>query len=150
MKRFSFRLQRVLELRERIRDERRQELVLKNMERDNAQHHLAYLEQEYTNAGLHDGGTYSAAELVLRGDYSSRLKQEIAAQLVRVEEVTRAAEEARERYVEASKEAQAIEKLKDRRKQEYQEAVLKEEGGQLDELAVQRAGRRAQAAKQQG
>ena len=145
MKRFSFRLQRVLELKERIRDERRQELVLKNLERDRAQQHLEHLEQEYSQAQISEGGTYSASDLLLLGNYSARLKEEIAQQLIRVEEAQRAADEARESYIEASKESQAMEKLKERRKQEHQEQELKELGDQLDEFGVQRAVRRAQA-----
>jgi len=145
MKRFSFRLQRVLEIRERFRDERRQELVQRNFERDHEQRVLEDLDQEFLRSKVREGGTYSASELVLMGDYSRRLEQEIEQQRVRVVAAEQAAEEARERYIEASREAKALEKLKDKRRVEYQEQVLKEEGNQLDELAVQRAGRRAQS-----
>jgi flagellar FliJ protein len=144
MKRFTFRLQRILEIKERIRDERRQELVLKNLERDRAQQHLEYLEQEYSRSQIAEGGTYSASDLLLLGNYAVRLKEEISQQALRVEAAQRAAEEARERYIEASKESQAMEKLKERRKQEYQEQVLKDLGNQLDEFGVQRAVRRTQ------
>ncbi len=144
MKRFNFRLQRVLEIRERFRDELRQELVQRNFELDRERGVLEDLDQEFLRSKVKEGGTYSAGELVLVGDYSTRLHEQIEQQRVRVAEAQRAAEEARERYIEASKEAQALEKLREKRRQEYVEQTRKDEGAQLDEFAVQRAGRKAQ------
>lgn len=143
MKRFNFRLQRVLEIRERFRDEMRQELVQRNFERDRERNILGHLDQEFLRSKVEEGGTYSASEMVLVGDYSARLQEQIEQQRVRVLAAEQAAEEARERYIEASKESQALEKLKEKRKQEYVEQTLKEEGAQLDEFAVMRAGRKA-------
>ena len=68
MKRFRFRLQRIMELREQIRDEARQELVRRNAERDHELSVLDYLGQEYLRTALDEGGTYSASEVVVRGD----------------------------------------------------------------------------------
>jgi flagellar export protein FliJ len=143
MKRFNFRLQRVLEIRERFRDEMRQELVQRNFEHDRERNILEHLDQEFLRAKVEEGGTYSASEMVLVGDYSTRLQEQIEQQRARVLAAEQAAEEARERYIEASKESQALEKLKEKRRQEYVEQALKEEGAQLDEIAVQRAGRKA-------
>jgi flagellar FliJ protein len=145
MKRFNFRLQRVLDIRERFRDEMRQELVQKNFERDQEQRTLEDLDHEFLRSKVADGGTYSAGELVLVGAYSLRLKEAIEEQRLRVAAAEKAAEEARERYIEASKEAQALEKLKEKRHQEYVEETLKEEGNQLDEFAVLRAGKGSQS-----
>jgi flagellar export protein FliJ len=145
MKRFNFRLQRVLEIRERFRDEVRQELVQRNFELDRERSVLEGLDQEFLRSKVEEGGTYSASEMVLLGDYSARLQEEIEQQRLRVKAAEQAAEEARERYIEASKESQALEKLKDKRRHEYVEQALKEEGIQLDEFAVQRAGRKAQS-----
>ena len=145
MKRFNFRLQRVLEIRERYRDEVRQELVQRNFELDRERSILADLDQEFLRSKVEEGGTYSASEMVLVGAYSTRLQQQIEQQRLRVIAAERATEEARERYIEASKESQALEKLKEKRRQEYVEQTLKEEGIQLDEFAVQRAGRKAQS-----
>jgi flagellar export protein FliJ len=143
MKRFNFRLQRVLEIRERFRDEMRQELVQRNFERDRERNILEHLDQEFLRSKVEEGGTYSASEMVLVGDYSARLQEQIEQQRGRVLAAEQAAEQARERYIEASKESQALEKLKEKRRQEYVEQTLKEEGAQLDEFAVMRAGRKA-------
>lgn len=139
MKRFKFRLQKLLDIREQIRDELRQELVRKNQQRDHELHVLAELEQESLRAMIEEGGTYSAGELVMFGDYRARLKRRIEEQRQRVVIASREADEAKERYVEASKEAKALELLRQKRKAEHTEQVLKEEGAQLDEFAIQRA-----------
>ena len=140
MRRFSFRLQRVLDIREQIRDELRQELVRKNHERDDELQVLARLEQESLQIKIEEGGTYSASELVMFGAYSVRLKQQMEQQQQRVAAAIKQVEEAKERYIEASKEAKALEMLRQKRREEYTEQQLKEEGRQLDELAIQRVG----------
>jgi flagellar FliJ protein len=139
MKRFRFRLQRVLDIREQIRDELRQELALRNQ--DLAQHArlLNDLEEEYLRTGLQEGGIVTAGELVMTGAYAARVKQLIVEQMVRVEQAKVAVAEAQERYIQANKDAKAIEMLKDKKREQYNEEVLKEEGNQLDELAIQRA-----------
>jgi len=141
MKRFRFRLQRILDIREQIRDELRQELVRKNLARDHELRVLAELEEESLRVMIQEGGTYSASELVMFGDYRLRLKVRIEEQQGRVAVAVQEADEAKARYVEASKEAKALEMLRQKRKAEHDEQALKEEGAQLDELAVQRAPR---------
>jgi flagellar export protein FliJ len=121
----------------------RQELVQRNFERDRERNILEHLDQEFLRSKVEEGGTYSASEMVLVGDYSARLQEQIEQQRGRVLAAEQAAEQARERYIEASKESQALEKLKEKRRQEYVEQTLKEEGAQLDEFAVMRAGRKA-------
>ena len=141
MKRFSFRLQRILDIREQIRDELRQELGRKNRERDHEIQVLADLEQESLRGALADGGTYSAGELVMFGEYRARLKRLIKEQREKVAAAIKAADEVRDRYIEASKDAKALEMLRQKKKAEHSELVLKEEGAQLDEVSVQRAPR---------
>jgi len=140
MRRFSFRLQRVLDIREQFRDELRQELVRKNHERDDELQVLARLEQESLQIKIEEGGTYSASELVMFGAYSVRLKQLMEQQQQRVAAAIKQVDEVKERYIEASKEAKALEMLRQKRREEYTEQQLKEDGRQLDELAIQRIG----------
>jgi flagellar FliJ protein len=137
MKRFRFRLQRIMELREQIRDEARQELVRRNAERDHELSVLDYLGQEYLRTALDEGGTYSASEVVVRGDYGERLATAIDQQKLVVAQAVELAEAAHQRYVEASKEAKAIEMLRDKKLEEFKEQMLREEGVFLDELAGQ-------------
>ena len=130
----------MLDIREQFRDELRQELVRKNHERDEELQVLARLEQESLQIKIEEGGTYSASELVMFGAYSVRLKQLMEQQQQRVAAAIKQVEEAKERYIEASKEAKALEMLRQKRREEYTEQQLKEDGRQLDELAIQRIG----------
>jgi flagellar FliJ protein len=139
MKRFRFRLQRILELREQIRDEARQELVRRNAERDQQISVLNYLYEEFQRIGLTEGGTYPASDLVMVGAYGERLTIAIEQQKLIVAEAIRAAEVAQDRYIQASKDAQAISMLKDKKLQEFKEEALREEGALLDEIAIQRS-----------
>jgi flagellar FliJ protein len=135
MKRFKFRLQRILDVRVQIRDEARQELVRRNTERDHQIYVLAQLQDEFTRLGLTEGGTYSANDITRLAAYSERLTIAIAQQKLVVAEAIQAAEVAHESYIEASREAKVIELLKDRKLQEYRAEQLRQEGAFLDELA---------------
>ena len=138
MKRFRFRLQRVLDVRVQIRDEARQELVRCNAERDNQIHILEQLQDEFLRLGLVEGGTYSASDISSLGAYSERLTIAIDQQKIVVAEAIRVAEAAQERYIETSKEAKAMEMLRDKKLEEYKAEQLREEAALLDELAGQR------------
>lgn len=139
MKRFRFRLQRVLDIREQICDELRQELALRNQELQQQLNVLAYLDGEFERSRIQGDGIVSASELEMTGAYSARVQQLIVEQRGHVEQAKVAVEEARERFIQANKDAKAIDMLKDKKKAQYTEEVLKEEMNQLDELAVQRA-----------
>lgn len=135
MKRFKFRLQRILDVRIQIRDEARQELVRRNTERDHQIYVLAQLQDEFMQLGLTEGGTYSATDLSRLGAYAERLTVAIDQQKLVVAEAIKAAELAHESYISASREAKVIELLKDKKLQEYRAEQLREEGAFLDELA---------------
>lgn len=156
MKRFKFRLAKVLDYRARICDEKRQELVRANFERDQAIDHLEKLRSELKGLCYLDSGTESAPgipgmlsgpvvsvqQFVMVGNYAVRLEKEIEKQLEVVAEATEVAEKAREVYVEASKDVKALETLKEKRLQDFNEAVRKHDEQMLDELTVQRFKRR--------
>lgn len=139
MKRFRFRLQRILDIREQIRDEARQELGRRNAELAHEQGVLRGLEQEL--AGLHQGadGIVTAGELVLKGAYAVRVQKLIEQQYVRIEEARKLVLVAQERYIQANKDAKALEKLKEKKRETYDQEMLKEETDRLDEVATQRA-----------
>ena len=98
------------------------------------------LEDELRRLQVTQDGIVTASELVLTGAYALRVQQLIEGQLVKVEEARLAVFEARERYIQANKDAKALEMLKDKKREEYQQELLKEEINQLDEVASQRAG----------
>ncbi len=139
MKRFTFRLQRILDIREQIRDEARQELGRRNARLAQEQSVLAGLEAELLRLNGTANGIVTAGELLLTGAYALRVQKLIEQQVVKVEEARQAVVEAQERYIQANKDARALEMLKDKKRAEYDQERLKEEIGQLDEVAVQRA-----------
>ena len=142
MKRFKFRLQRVLDYRQRIRSEKLQVLRQRNFERDTAIERLDSLRAESLRLNLPTGSIMTVSELTMIGAYASRIKSEIAQQQERVIEVTKVAEAALQDYVESSKESRALELLKDKRQIEYNEYVLKEEEKLIDEQTIQRIGQK--------
>jgi flagellar FliJ protein len=142
MKRFTFRLQRILDIREQIRDEARQELGRRNARLAQEQGVLAGLEAELLRLSSSADGIVTAGELLLTGAYALRVQKMIEQQVVKVEEARQAVVEAQERYIQANKDARALEMLKDKKRAEYDQEMLKEEISQLDEVAVQRASSR--------
>jgi len=138
MKRFKFRLQRVLDMRVQIRDKTRQELVRRNSERDHEISVLAHLEAEYRRVTMEEGGMYSASQLVLFGAYAERLEQEIKTQELVVAQAVEEAAIAEGRYIEASRDAKALEMLREKKLKEYNDEALRQEGAFLDELAISR------------
>lgn len=153
MKKFKFALQKVLDFRDRICDEKRQELGRANSFLANARQHLATLRASAAGLSLESGGTdpansslsapiMSVNDLMLVGDYARRLKAEIEKQLIVVANAEETAEKAREEYVNASKDSKALQSLKDKRKIDYDELTAKEEEKNMDELTVQRFSRK--------
>ncbi len=139
MKRFKFRLQRLLELRIQIRDEARQELGRLKMQLEHQVTVLKDLESESASVQRVGDGTFRAVELLLRGAYIERLQRAIEQQLARIAETKRLVLIAQERYIQANKEAKALEMLRERKRDEYQLEALRDEVAQLDEVATRRA-----------
>jgi flagellar FliJ protein len=142
MKRFKFRLQRILDIREQIRDEARQELGRRNALLAQEQSVLTRLEGELLRLNGASDGIVTAGNLLLTGAYALRVQKMIEQQSVKVEEARKAVVQAQERYFQANKDARALEMLRDKKRAEYDQEVLKEEINQLDEVAMQRASSR--------
>lgn len=138
MKRFRFRLERVLQYRETVKREELRLLLAATFRLSEAEAALARLEAEAASGGLAEGSYMTVEEVQLSGAWRVRLKEEIGRQQQTVAEAGAAVEEARIRYVAAAKEARALSLLKDKRRAQYQEQVLKDEEKSLDELTVQR------------
>jgi flagellar protein FliJ len=150
MKRFKFRLQKVLDYREQIRDEKRQELVLRNAELSHEESVLRGLEAEFERTQLAVDGIVRASEISIQGAYSLRLKHLIEAAVERVATARARATEAQERYLEANREARAMEMLREKRLAEYDQEVAREETSLLDEVATQRVSRKITEEKSHG
>ncbi len=141
MKKFKFRLQKVLDFRMSLKDERKRELLAANQSLHEAEAERDRLQREFLSGGLVEGQTLSVEDLTLRSGYAARMKSEFERQIEIVAMRQVEAAEAVQRYIEAAKDANALDTLKNRRFQEYMERIQKEEERILDESAVQRAGR---------
>ena len=141
MKKFKYRLQKVLDFRMSLKDERKRELLNANQALHEAEAERDRLRDELLSGGLVVGQMLSVEDLTLRSGYSARMKSEFEKQIEVVAMREAEAAEAVQRYIEAAKDANALDTHKNRRFQEYTERIQKEEEKILDESAVQRAGR---------
>ena len=139
MKKFKFRLEKVLQFRRIVKDEKKRLFMEALASLQSAEARLEFLESERLRPYVTEGTIISSNDLFLSGLYGAKLVEAIAWQRIAVKECNDKAEEARAEFIEASKEVEVLEKLKEKRQNEYNEHVSKEEGKFLDELAVQRA-----------
>jgi flagellar FliJ protein len=135
MKRFNFQLQKVLELRKFREDEARVELgraisalsEIENRIAENARCRGHAAAERFADAA-------NSAAMLSWDNYMRRLEQEsekLAREAARAE---LAVEEKRGLYLEASRELKVLEKLKEKREQEYRKEFFAAETAELDDL----------------
>ena len=138
MKKFKFRLERVLQYRLIVKDEKRREFTTRLMALREAQGHLEMLDAAWLQSQLETEQILQVEFVVMRGLYSARLKAEIEKQKSLIAELEKVVETAKQEYIEASKEVEVLEKLKKKKQEEYGHEMDLQEGRDLDELSVQR------------
>lgn len=138
MKKFRFRLERVLQYREIVKGERRRELLEANYQLQVAKDRLVELETAQRTLGFGEGAVVSVEQVQLQGFYGARLEVQIGHQREVIATAENAVIEARGRYVEAVKDSKSLELLKEKRKAEYAGYVLKEDEKFLDEFTIQK------------
>jgi len=132
MKRFSFRLQKVMQLRKFKEEECKIAL-------GQATSVLNEIEKRIKETALKHNTAASArfadtAQMAVWDVYISRLEmeaQQLTEQAAQAEVVV---EEKRAEYLEASKDLKAIEKLKEKREKEYRKEALNYEMSEVDDL----------------
>ena len=132
MKRFNFRLQKVLDLRKHREQEAKTELgraigILTKIENDiaiNATKHDLAVKERFTGISGSDGAANDGSVSMLSWDtYILRLEQEaerLAEDAARAEEVV---EEKRQLYLEASRDLKVMDKLKEKREKEHRKEM---------------------------
>lgn len=138
MKKFRFRLEKVLQYREMLKDEKRRELLKRNQELREARQRLEDLEKAALSNTLGQGQIMTVEQVYLAGLFAERVKEDIIKQRLAIIKAEEEVEKAMGEYVEASKDARSLEMLKERKLQEYMDYMHKEDEKFLDELAVQR------------
>lgn len=136
MRRFRFALQPVLAHRERIEDERRQELAAAQHALNDATAELLRLHDRFrktSNALRDEHKNFDTEQLRLHYAHLEFLDRAITAQEGVVAERKAEHSAARMRLLEASKDRKALEKLKDRRRDAHDAAEMVIEQRELDD-----------------
>lgn len=142
MKRFKFRLQKVLEHRSSIEEDRKIALALRNAELLEAEQILQKLLIEQESVVMREGVIITAEELHQLSNYAGALRERIANQREIINERREAVLEAQAAYIAAKQDREVLEKVKIRQKEEHEKHIEKEQEKFLDELTVMRSGRK--------
>ena len=141
MKRFTFRFQRILEIKERIEDARRAELgeVMAVLNREMEQLSTLYETQAtYQNMGdLPVDKRVDTSLLGVSARYTERLKGEIHEQIEHLEKIEAVVENKRQKLLEATRERRVYEVLKERAEKAHRREANRREQIQLDEVGEQ-------------
>jgi flagellar FliJ protein len=140
MKRYNFRLERILELRrhrERLWEMKLAEITGQCVRLEN---HIQDLQNEKDeHSGFEAAGVYSATDVLVRQAFRSRLEHEMHETGRQLEEASRKREEVNHSYLEAARERKVLDKLKERKAEEYYEEQRRKEEKTMNETAVVRA-----------
>jgi flagellar FliJ protein len=146
VKRFTFRFQRILEIKERIEEARRAELgeVTAALNRERQQ--LLVLQTTRGNY-LHMGAPALAQRvdtglMGIGANYTQRLQREIIEQVQHIEKIEALVENKRQKLLEATRERRVYETLKERAEEAHRREANRRERIQLDEVGEQLYARR--------
>jgi len=140
VKRFSFNLEKVLELRQYREQEAKNELgraisilnAIENNIKQNALVHNRAVQERFT--GINAADNTGALSMLAWDNYILRLEQEAQRLMEEAAQAELVVEEKRAQYLEASRELKVMEKLKEKREKEYRKEVLSAETRELDDM----------------
>jgi len=138
MKRFRFRLQRILDFRTTEKKERESELAQKNYELRTAEEIREEILHAQDNTKAPHEQEATMAEFLLQGRYQERLMEALVQQRLMIIEAANAVDEARQAYVDKAVETKTLETLKDKRFEEFRGEAQKHARKSVDEIVVQR------------
>lgn len=144
MRRFDFRLERILSLRRHTEDQAEQKLARVSGEYARLESELGRLAEE-REATFRMGDTAARADVnyrIAQGAYISYLESRSVEVEARRAEVEGEVEEARAEYREAMKHRKVLDNLKNRRSDEYYREQRRAEGRELDDIGGQMSIRR--------
>jgi len=142
LKRFTFRLKKVMELRKWRERFSQQRLAEAQTDRDRARGDLdrtrGELNDHYSERRHHAKSSITAGTALAEATYSQRLLKEEADSMKKVEKNERNVKKCREDLIEKSREKKVLEKLHDRRYDEYQISSKRQAQKVLDDEAANR------------
>ena len=143
MKRFRFRLQRVMDARVTIERQRQRDMAEAQGELADQQKKLKELEAELEETERDQRNMVQrpvkAGDALIQHRWHRELRTRIRVQQEQVAKAATKVEEARVRLVEASKDRKVLEKLKERRLEEYHKEELTQQQNQLDDVGARRS-----------
>lgn len=138
MKRFRFRLERVLNFRESEKKERERELKQRNSELVKAEQERDGVMKAQDVMSLVGEGEYSVGDFEIERCYREFLNAQLVQNRLLVMDAQTEVERARDSYIEKAIETEMLEKLKERRFDEFREERAKNERKNLSELTTMR------------
>lgn len=136
MKKFSFELEKVLEYRNFEKQEAEAELAKALAEEARIKENLEMIAQQFVVSNQSVNSTSSFDDIIAQSRYKNLLnyqKEELLKELAQANIIT---EEKRSILQECMKKTIALEKLKERKKEEWKDAADYEEAEAIDETAV--------------
>jgi flagellar export protein FliJ len=143
MKRFTFRYQTLLEVRERTQREEEERLQYHLAKQREVESELAALyadEQAQRDAWLamQSDGTLQLDDMAMIHQFMSVLERRIRLQKQSLEDAVARSDNQREILTEAMRAAEIIRKLKERDQKDWREVLERSEAAELDEMATLR------------
>jgi flagellar export protein FliJ len=142
MKKFSFRLQRILDLRgarekQRLSEFGQQQQILKR-EHDKLDLFHGEQQAQLEEMQLSRAQEFAAWSFQAGQRYVVRIGRVLEMQTQRVHGQEKAVEAARETYLAARRDTSVLEHLRERRREEWEKMIVQEEGKVLDEVGLRR------------
>jgi flagellar FliJ protein len=136
MKKFDFRLDKVLDYRQGCRKISQEELARCNNELFEIEQYIDAIAKEQERIATNqEQREVDIAKLFLSSMYQEKLQNELVQQRELEKKVEAQVELAREKYIEKSREVRALELLKDKKINEHKIDVKRSERKRLDEIA---------------
>ena len=142
MKKFKFRLQKVLDYREADKRDKKRELGQRNKDLIEAEEVYDALIDAHDDLAEAQAAVMNMAELQALGAYQERIINSIEEQEKRVQEATKALDLAREYYLRSAVDAGALNLVLEKRKDEWTYEWKRYERKFANEVAIQRHVRR--------
>ncbi len=138
MKKFKFRLQKVLDVKEQVIRKTQRDLAFHQKLKTRAEEELATLQDTLVQQSrkLERMDDESAAQIQMEYDYFYQIMDSINQQEEKIREIERKIEDIRSLLMEQQKERKILAQLKEKYRNSYLETVRKEEQMLLDELAI--------------
>lgn len=143
MPRFRFNLEPLLKHRKRIEGEKQRALAVLERRRIEIENHIREMQQRITDNKAEIGrgllGTVDTSAIRSQAAMSMQLDAQTRRLVLVLAEIYRRTERARVELLEARTRAKAIERLRDRRYEDWKRALNKREASIIDDLTTVRA-----------